>query len=100
MKTPVLFRVWKTDHTDIFALFPTIQAVGYEVTSYQHVGGHGAADCDLCIRNSRPATPEEYSDLLAELRGIGYDPTVVKRRTSRMRIDFNNNMDGKAVSQC
>lgn len=84
---PVIIRVWRSDPDDVFALFPTLPAdtLGYQCTSYQHVGQHGGADYNLCIRNSRPATAKEARELLAELRGIGYNPRVYKRRTPAMR---------------
>ena len=83
---PVVIRVWKGDDSDVFALFPVLPADNYGdlCTSYQHIGQHGAADYRLCIRKSRPATAAEAADLLAELRGIGYNPRTIKRATPAM----------------
>lgn len=36
---------------------------------YAHIGQHGRCD-SLWYRTTRPAKPEEYADLLAELRAI------------------------------
>jgi hypothetical protein len=78
--TPVVFRVWKGDDSDIFALFPTIDgSVGF-CSCYQHIGQHGSADYTRCIMQSRPATPSEYEPLLAELVSIGYDDLKVYAR--------------------
>jgi hypothetical protein len=83
---PVLIRVWKGHDRDVFALFPVLPAdnAGNLCTSYQHIGQHAAADYGLCIRNSRPASKVEAADLLAELRGIGYNPRPIKRATPTM----------------
>jgi len=82
---PVVIRVWKGDERDVFALFPADPAdiYGQLCTSYEHVGQHAAADYDLCIRNSRPASEAEAADLTAELRRIGYRPRVLKRASRR-----------------
>ena len=83
---PVVICVWKGDDSDVFALFPVLPADNYGnlCTSYQHVGQHSAADYRLCIRNSRPASKVEAADLLAELRGIGYNPRTIKRASPAM----------------
>ena len=83
---PVVICVWKGDDSDVFALFPVLPADNYGnlCTSYQHVGQHSAADYRLCIRNSRPAREAEAADLLAELRGIGYNPRTIKRASPAM----------------
>ncbi len=78
----VVFRVWRDKASDVFALFPELPAdtVGRLCTSYAHVGQHGGADYGYCIRQSRPARPEEYADLAAELTTIGYVLDVRRRR--------------------
>jgi len=80
---PVVLRVWKADDSDVFALFPTLPAdnYGYLCTSYQHVGQHSSADYYHCIANSRAANEAEATDLLVELRTIGYDLRPIKRAT-------------------
>jgi hypothetical protein len=87
----VIFRVWnKVRHggcDDVFALFPYIPATDRYVTSYQYIGQHCAADYDWCIAHSRPATPAEYADLLAELRGLGYCPRAVTRVNRHRMLD-------------
>lgn len=78
--TKVVFRRWKDG--DIIALFPDEpwRRCDYSTTSYMHVGQHGAADYAGVIAATRTAREDEYHDLLAELRAIGYtDLRVVKR---------------------
>lgn len=83
-RTPVVFRVDRKG--EVFALFPTLAAdPSGNVTSYQHIGQHCAADYGLCIAKSKPATPEQYADLLTELTGIGYCLRVARRRSPAMR---------------
>lgn len=83
MATSVVFRKYKSDGS-IIALFPGLPASNYgaDITSYQHIGQHGAAspfaDYDTVL-----ATPEEYGSLLSELKQIGYDDLVVRTRIVR-----------------
>jgi hypothetical protein len=79
MKTKVIFRKWKDTNT-VLALFPEeLERNGF-VSSYEHVGQHGAADYVGCISITKPATPEEFAGLKQELESIGYDLDVRKRR--------------------
>ena len=78
--TKVVFRKWKNG--DIIALFPDEpwDQNGYMVTSYMHIGQHGAADYAGVIASTQPAREDEYRDLLAELEQIGYkNLNIVKR---------------------
>lgn len=78
--TKVVFRKWKND--DIIALFPNApwSRSGCAITSYMHVGQHGAADYAGVIADTSPAQENEYKDLLNELKAIGYtDLRVVQR---------------------
>jgi hypothetical protein len=75
MKTKVTFR--KLDG-DIIALFPDeVSHGGKFVASYEHYGQHSEASADG-IHEWEQVTPEEYAELLEELRGIGYDLEVVE----------------------
>lgn len=79
-QTRVLFR---KDKHGVFALFPDLPwSHSGSVTFYSHIGQHGGADYPLCIRSSRPATPEEYAPLKRELEGppYRYNLKIVKRR--------------------
>lgn len=76
--TKVVFRKFKEG--DILALFPYEHEGRGTVSSYQHIGQHSSADYYHCIHATKPATPEEYAPLLAELTGIGYNLKVAKRR--------------------
>ena len=78
--TEVIFRKLSHSH-EILALFPyeTSPEAGM-VSSYMHVGQHGDAEYNHCIKISTQATEEEYSNLKKELESIGYNLKVVKRR--------------------
>lgn len=82
-KTDVIFRVEKSGDFKgtVFALLPH-EAYNHQgsVSSYEHVGQHGKADYNHCIRKSRPATTEESEGLKQEMESIGYDLNVIKRR--------------------
>ena len=85
----VIFRVFRNKKdvklfgNDVVAFWPAVSAdlSGNCCKSYQHIGQHGPADYAHCLRFTRPATPNEYKDLLAELKQIGYKPNVIKRAT-------------------
>ncbi|MFA5431133.1 MAG: hypothetical protein WC329_08245 [Candidatus Omnitrophota bacterium] len=80
----VIFRKWRGKSGDVIALFPDIKTDvgGYLCQSYEHVGQHAAADYGLVVGLTAPAQPAEYADLAAELREIGYDLDIRKRRPS------------------
>ena len=40
---------------------------------YAHVGQHGSCSYDWYITDTKPAKPDEYANLKAELESIGYD---------------------------
>ena len=83
-ETIVIFR--KDETGDCFALFPELPSddQGFCCTAYQHVGQHCAADYNLCIAQSDPATPAEYGDLFEELERRGYVLSVRRRATPEM----------------
>ena len=56
----------------IYAYFPDMVHYGGLKTCYAHVGQHSACSPQYA-KESRPATPEEYADLKAELESIGYN---------------------------
>jgi hypothetical protein len=73
-KTKVIFRKWKSNG-DVIALFPEIAATcsdAWLCSSFEHVGQHGAADPSI-ISQTKPATPQEYADLKAELEAYPYE---------------------------
>ncbi len=68
---PVIFR---RHRGELCAYLPTLAWTRQgDITSYAPVGQHGGA-CRTWLQKGRPATPEEYADLLAELRGIYASP--------------------------
>lgn len=82
-KTKVVFRKFNDgENDDIIAVFPEEEYGNgnpLDVMSYMHIGQHGA--CNLsCMRESTiPANPEEYRDLMAELRSVGYNLRISNR---------------------
>ncbi len=75
---PVLFRTFRGE---LCAYFPTLKwdSAG-NITYYAHVGQHGAAS-PVWLHKGKRATPEQYAELLAELRGIyEAEPDPVKLR--------------------
>jgi len=83
MGTPVIFRKWpEREGGDVIALFPTLAGdmSPYTCMSYQHIGQHGAADPVGVIKRTEPAESAEYTDLLEELKSIGYDDLVVYQK--------------------
>lgn len=80
-KTVVIFRKYK-NNGDILALFPELPWSGdSNVTSYEHMGQHGAADYNHCLDITKPAKPEEYAALKKELENqVGYNLEVKSKR--------------------
>ena len=78
--TRVVFRRYPDGQ--VIALFPDIPWNGQrgEVTSYMHLGQHGAADYHHVLATARLATEDEYNDLFSELQSIGYDDLHIVRR--------------------
>jgi hypothetical protein len=85
--TIVIFRVDPGPRGDVYALMPEDPAdeTGRLCTSYQHLGQHSEANYAHCIATSRPARPDEWADLLAELTRIGYR-VVIRQRASHAMV--------------
>lgn len=92
-KTVVVFRRFK-DRGDIVALFPNL--INYPdggCESYQHVGQHGSADYNHCMKCSVAATNEESAALKLELEGLGYNLDVKKRhRVVKVKTAVEHNL--------
>lgn len=91
---PVLFRKGRTKDTahEITAVFPTLPwNLWGDLTCYAHVGQHGSCSPGW-YNETREAKPDEYADLLAELRGIYEDPKdePVKLRVYRRMQPAHN----------
>lgn len=82
-KTIAVFR--KFSNGEIIVLFPEIAATadGYYCSSYVHVGQHGSADYYHVVSHTKPATPQEYTNLKRELEGLGYSLEI------RQKIQFD-----------
>ena len=76
--TRVEFLVNEKDPNDpdLFAYFPDEVHHGDFRTAYSHIGQHSSAH-PAYAKESRPATPEEYAPLKAELESLGYNLEVV-----------------------
>jgi len=79
--TKVMFLVNEKDpeDPDLFAYFPeeNHDREGKFKTAYSHIGQHSSASPQYAAE-SRPATPEEYADLKAELENqVGYNLEVL-----------------------
>jgi hypothetical protein len=77
-KTDVLFRQYKDG--DIIALFPHNADRHGNVESYMHIGQHSMADYGGVQMCTTPAKENEYTDLKSELKSIGYNLRIIKRR--------------------
>lgn len=65
----VIFRI--ETGGDILAIFPEVPGTNeYDVSSYAHIGQHGACSIQYYQRNTRPANPEQSASLLRELKSI------------------------------
>ena len=74
-RTRVLFRKWADDGFlggSVEAVFVDVRA-GKSVQCYAQCCGHGPGLWEVMLSKTVPATPEEYADILQELREIGYD---------------------------
>ncbi len=84
-KLPILFRKDR-EGGDIVAFFPTLPSNPDRMVCYAHVGQHGEASMEYYYYRTKPAKPDEYTELLAELTQI-YDDCdlVVYKRIPRQR---------------
>ncbi len=92
--TEVVFRVDTTKDFKgtVYALFPHNACDNSgNVTTYQHVGQHSAADYKHCLKRSKMATELECADLKKELQNIGYNLKVIKKQNYQK---FLNNFYG------
>ena len=74
----VIFRMdkWLDECIAFFPELPGTNDYLMNCTSYVHCGQHGAASFNYYFESTRPAMPEEYADLLAELTQIYNDCTL------------------------
>ena len=70
MKLKIAFRMLEGEVIALFRNNPDDRGQEF-ITSYMHVGQHGGASRKLFRR--KKATPEQYADLLEELKYI-YEP--------------------------
>lgn len=73
--TKVIFRVHnvKGEEPEVIAFLPELPGSPYWLTGclcYAHLGQHSNGTFNYYYESTRPATPDEYADLLSELQGI------------------------------
>ena len=80
--TTVLFRKTKDKDGDIVAIFPFTpwNPEDYTIACYMHIGQHGPCTWDWVRQCTKPASDAEFTDLLRELKSVGYDDLRVIRR--------------------
>lgn len=83
--TKVIFRVHNVRGEEAVTIaflpeYPGTNRWTQDCMSYEHMGQHGAATLDYYREDTRPATPDEYKSLLAELVSIGYDDLQICSR--------------------
>lgn len=87
-RVKVCFRIGKDGEPIV--VFPYFKEARGFLTCYAHVGQHSVAAWDYVRYCTRPATPEEYTGLLAEIKRIGYnDLEIMQRLPSFVRITKN-----------
>lgn len=73
---PVVF-LYNEKNEDLYAYFPDIEFDSQgNKQAYNHIGQHSSASIEY-VNESRLATPEEYKDLAAELKSIGYAISIL-----------------------
>ena len=77
-KTDVMFRTDK-GNGEIVAYFPYEIHHGYTASCYVHLGQHGAACHEWVLEKTVPCS--DYKVLASELKDIGYNLNVIKRRS-------------------
>lgn len=76
-KTDVIFRKYRNG--EIIALFPYEMEGQFCCMSYMHIGQHSGAIYSHCVKQTKPATSEEYRPLMSELISIGYELRVIAK---------------------
>lgn len=89
----VIFRCDR-DGSHVTAVFPELPAdvAGHHMTCFEHVGQHSGCTMGW-YQTTRPATPDEYANLKAELESAPYEYRlrVYKRITPTMRKALREN---------
>lgn len=80
-------KFYMEEENTVFAYFPELP-FDYKgnKTCYSHIGQHSACSPEY-IKGKKLATPEQYEELLNELKGQGYDDLIViDSRTTLSKI--------------
>jgi hypothetical protein len=89
-QTRIIFRVDERDKGfEVIAVFPAMAGDmnPYRTCAgYMHIGQHTTISVDV-MSWTRPAKPEEYKNLLAELVSVGYDNLKIMKRFTRQDLE-------------
>jgi hypothetical protein len=92
--TDVIFRKFKDGQQEIIAVMPhEVCDITGSVTSYMHIGQHGACDYNEVLKTTKLATPTESLALYTELEKLGYNLLVI-RKQNRTKF-LNSYRNGK-----
>ena len=81
METKVIFRVWKAEPKTVLALFPDLLEEGYTCLCYEMNNFKLFPEIyKEVLPLTRPALPHEYAELEQELKNIGYNLKIRKKR--------------------
>ena len=92
LETRVIFRKDPEYHNEVVAVFPEYPGTNEIKTClcYTEIGQHSACSYDWYL-STKPATPEEYAPLLAELLRIGYSNITIRHKwTQKMDREREN----------
>ena len=67
-------------YKEVVAVFTDSNDGTNTYTCYAHIGQHSVCIGAWVVENTRPARPEEYAELLSELRRIGYEDLEIVSR--------------------
>ena len=85
--TKVIFRKYKDG--EVIALMPEEEWCDGCVTSYLHIGQHAGADYNKVMRDTKPATVDEYASLYNELKRVGYLQERAKLCIGKNRLSIH-----------
>jgi hypothetical protein len=79
--TDVIFRKFKDGQQEVIAIMPhEVCDITGSVTSYMHIGQHGACDYNEVLKATKLATPTESLALYTELEKLGYNLLVIRKQ--------------------
>ena len=86
--TKVIFR--KESDGTILAVFNEYADFNYNLTCYAHIGQHQACSLEYYRDKTKPASENEYNELLNELKYIGYNDLKIAKRLNLRELNSVN----------